>query len=374
MNSKTRSLLIYGLGIAILGAGFMASSYLSGQKEAPPRQPKENRTRQVAVQQAESGLIPTTLSIEGRLAAYDKVELYSEVAGTVVSTGAPFKVGVSFAKGSALIRIDDEEARLAILAQKSTLLNGIAQVMPDLKIDYPESYPQWERYLNQFDVDKPAAALPQPSSNREKLFIASRNLYTQYYNIKSAEERLSKYVLYAPFSGVLTEAATNLGALVRTGQKLGTLMRTGDYELVATTPMADLDYIKVGSVVKLRSEDVAGEWQGQVKRISDQIDATSQTVQVFVGVSGPNLREGMYLRGEAAARSVADAMRIDRSLLVNQSQVYLVQDSLLRLHPVEVIKIERESAIVRGLPKGAKLLREMPPGAFDGMKVAIAEQ
>lgn len=374
MTSKTRSVLIYAAGAMIIALGIMVSSYLSGQKKAPPRQPKEVRTRQVSTQEVKNGLVSTTLKVQGPLIAYDKIELFSEVTGVVKSTGAPFKVGVSFAKGAAMIQIDDEEARLALLAQKSTLLNGISQIMADLKVDYPESFAQWERYLNAFSVEKPVAALPAPASNREKLFIAARNLYTQYYNVKSAEERLAKYTIYAPFSGVLTEAAINTGSVVRTGQKLGSLMRNGDYELMATVPLSDLDYIKVGNTVKISSEDIEGQWTGQVKRIGDELDSGSQTVVVYIGVKGNNLRENMFLKGEVAARSIDGAMRIARNLLVGQNQVYLVKDSSLHLHPIELIKMERESAIVKGLPDGALLLRDMPPGAFDGMRVDIANQ
>ena len=211
--------------------------------------------------------------------------------------------------------------------------------------------------------------LPEPKNDQEKRFIATRNLYTQYYNIKSQGERLNKYTLYAPFSGVLTAASINPGTVIRTGQKLGELMATGNYELIATVPMSDLAYIKVGNAVKLTSEDIAGEWQGTVKRISDQIDPGSQTVQVFIGVNGKELREGMYLRGDVVARSVGEAVRIPRDLLVDQTRVFTVQDSILRLHNVKVIKIEPETVILQGVPNETPLLAKPIPGAFDGMKV-----
>jgi multidrug efflux pump subunit AcrA (membrane-fusion protein) len=147
-------------------------------------------------------------------------------------------------------------------------------------------------------------------------------------------------------------------------------MATGNYELVATVPLEDLNYIKVGNTVSLHSEDIAGKWTGRIKRISDQIDPASQTVQVFVGVSGQGLREGMYLRGEVAAKAVADAYRMERALLVNQNQVYELQDSTLRLREVEVVKMEPEHVIIRGLPDGLMLLHEKVPGVYDGMKVA----
>lgn len=363
-----RRLSIVGAGIVLL-VGFMGYQSLSQQKEEAPRKPPVISVKQAQVMKAQQETISTTLDVQGQLAAFDKVELYAEVGGMVQNSGRPFKVGTYFPKGSPLIKIDDSETRLALLAQKSTLLNAIAQAMPDLKIDYSENFSVWEAYLNNFDVEEKIKPLPEPKNDQEKRFIATRNLYTQYYNIKSQEERLNKYTLYAPFSGVLTDASINPGSVIRTGQKLGELMATGNYELIATVPMSDLNYIKVGNSVKLTSEDIDGQWQGTVKRIGDQIDPGSQTVQVFIGVNGKELREGMYLRGDVVARSVSEAIRIPRNLLVDQTQVFTIQDSILRLHNIKLVKVEPEMVILQGVPNGTPLLAKPIPGAFDGMKV-----
>jgi multidrug efflux pump subunit AcrA (membrane-fusion protein) len=372
MQDTTKRILAIVAGVALIAVGYFGMQYLSGLKEPPPRRPDVVRAKSVRVMQLQPQNIPTTVEIQGRIAAFDKVALFSEVNGTMESSSRPFKVGTYFPKGSVLLRIDDEEARLNLQAQKSTLLNGIAQIMPDLKIDYPAAFPAWEQYLNEFDVDQPLAPLPEPQSSREKLFVSARNLYTQYYNIKSLEERLSKYTLYAPFSGVLTETNINLGAIVRVGQQLGSLMATGNYELVATVPLSELEYIRTGNRVELFSPDLDQSWTGTVRRISDQIDPGSQTVQVFVGVPGKDLREGMYLRGEVTARDVANAAEIDRQLIINQNEIYVVRDSTLQLLPVEVVKQTRNTAIIRGVDPAEQVIAEPVAGAFPGMKVRIA--
>ncbi|MEL7220762.1 MAG: efflux RND transporter periplasmic adaptor subunit [Bacteroidota bacterium] len=357
--------------VLFIGLGWYGYQYIAAQKEAPPQKETETRLKRAESMPVELQTIATTLDLEGQLAAYDKIELYAEVGGAVTATGRSFKVGTYFPKGSSLIRIDDTETRLALLAQKSTLLNAIAQAMPDLKIDYPESFPQWEDYLNNFDVEKPIAALPSPQSDREKRFIAARNLLTQYYNIQSQEKRLEKYALKAPFSGVLTEANIQPGTVIRVGQKLGELMATGTYELVATVPLDNLNYIKVGNAVELQSEDIAGTWTGKIKRISDQIDPNSQTVQVFVGVQGKALREGMYLRGTAASRVIENAIKLPRELIVNQDQVYEVSDSTLQLRDISIVRYAEQHVIVTGLPADIRLLKRPLPGSFNGMKVAV---
>ena len=373
-NNVLRNVLKAVIGIVIVAVGYFGMMWLFNQKEEAPRKPVEKRARTVETRRISNGELSATLDVQGRLQAYNKIQLFSEVGGTVLETGRPLKEGTYFPKGEVILRIDDQEARLNLQAQKATLMNAIATIMPDLKIDYPNSFATWEAYLDEYSVDEPLPELPTAVDQAEKLFVAGRNLYTQYYSIKSLEERLSKYVLYAPFSGVLTEVMIDQGAVVRAGQALGELMATGYYEMVATVPLSDLEYLETGSEVKLYSEDIDGEWTGKIRRISDQIQTGSQTVEVYIGVSGKELREGMYMRGEAAARTLENVVEIDRTLLIDEEEVYVVQDdSLLTLVPVTIEKNNRQTAIVSGLSDGTELLTSTVPGAFDGMLVRIAE-
>ncbi len=375
MNNKTvKNLLKALLGLGIIALGYFGMTYLGSMKQEAPRKPVEKRVRSVETRRIDNSDLATTLDVQGRLQAYNKIELYSEVGGVVEESSRPLKEGTYFPEGETILRINAGEARLNLQAQKATLLNSVAQIMPDLKIDYPKSFPTWEAYLDDFDVDAPLPELPTAVDQQEKLFVAGRNLYTQYYTIKSLEERLSKYVIRAPFSGVLTTVMIDRGAVVRAGQALGELMATGYYELVATVPLSDLYYLQTGGKVTLYSEDIDGKWPGTIQRISDQIDEGTQTVNVYIGVSGKNLREGMYLRGEAAAVTMENVVEIDRTLLINENEVYVVeQDSLLRLQPVTVRKANRSTAIVSGLTDGTQLLTSTVPGAFDGMLVRISE-
>jgi membrane fusion protein, multidrug efflux system len=364
-----RQLSIF-IGLVIIFGSFAAARALSRQKEPPKRKADVAQVRLVDTLHVRNADVPVSLEIQGQLAAFEKIDLFAEVSGALLSSSRAFKEGSYFPKGAVLISIDDEEARLTLLSQKSSLLNALTQLMPDLKVDHPASFPQWRAYLDKFELEKPLPPFPTAMSQEEKHFIASRNLFSPYYNIKSAEERLNKYIITAPFSGVITQAAINPGAVVRSGQKLGELMNTANYELEATVALRDLKYIKVGSRVKLYSEDIAGQWQGQVKRVSDQVNPGTQTVKVFISASGEQLREGMYLRGEVEGSRIEQAARLPRNLLIGPDQVYIWRDSSLQLQTVQVAKLTSAYAVVRGLPDGTPILAQMLPGLFDGMKVA----
>ena len=358
------------LGVALIGVGFYVNKQMSANKAAPEKVERKEQLRTVAVAPARVADIPAYIDVQGRLQAFDKVQIYTEVGGKFERSAKPFKVGNYYPKGSVLAEIDDTEPRLALLSAKAGLQNAITAIMPDLKIDYPQSFPRWEAYLRDFDVNQPLRPFPTAANEQERNFIASRNLLTTFYTIQSQEERLRKYTVYAPFSGELTIANTNVGAVVSPGQPLGTLMNTSSYELAATVPLSDLEYLNPGRSVELRSEDTNQTWNGKVRRISNQVDPTSQTVTVFIGVSGRQLREGMYLRGRVAGPALENVTRINRDQLVDQNQVYLVRDSALTLRPVEVVTYQGDDVLVRGVEENAPLLDSKVSGAYEGMRVA----
>jgi RND family efflux transporter MFP subunit len=344
-------------------------------KELPKKGDMSAPARTVQTIVAENKEIQTKIAVYGRLQSFEKTELFAEVGGMLKTLGKPFKEGTAFAKGDLVIAIDDTELQLSIRAQKAALLSSITQIMPDLKIDFPESVQSWDNYRKNYDLEKSLAELPAAKSDRERDFIALKNISNQFYNIKAQEEKLLKYKIYAPFSGELTEALISTGSVIRAGQKIGTLMNSAQYELQTAVAVSDLKFVKVGDIVTLKSDDVEGSWSGRIARISGTIDTKTQTVKVFVQVSGPNLRENMFMTGEINANIVANVIEVPRKLLVDDSKLYsVIGDSILSLIPVQIAKISEQTVMLRGVPESTVLLNENFTTAFEGMKVKTIQK
>ena len=368
MTPLTKQRLSVAAGVAVVVAGFLVTGLLRAGKEAPPKRERSRAVREVSVAEATPSSVDVDVALQGRLVAVETVPLFAEVTGTFEESAHPFKIGVYFAEGDLLARLDGTVDRYSVLASKSALANSLAQAMPELKLDYPGTFPAWDAYLRAFDPERPLPPLPEVGSDAARYFLNAKDIYNQYYSIKGAEERLGKYTLYAPVSGTLTEVNATVGALVRAGQPLGTLTASS-YELAATVPVADLAYLSPGTTAELTGPGAA-TYTGRVSRISTQIDPNTQTATVYLGVQGRGLREGLYLRGVAAGESLADVVALDQGLLVGRDEVYVVEDSTLRREPVEVVRRADDRVFVRGLPPGTALLAEPLPGAYVGMRVA----
>lgn len=363
-----RKIILFFIGVlVILGAFFGASAIVKSNKRVRPKAPKVIKT--VFVEQVTNKTIPITITSNGTLLAKNRLELYSEVQGIFQSSSNDFKPGQTYRKGQSLMRINASEFYASVQASKSEFNNLITSLMPDLRLDYPEAFPVWEQYLNNFDVNKSTPALPEVSSEKVKYFITGRGVYASYYSLKNLEQRLGKYSITAPFSGVLTEALVTKGTLVRSGQKLGEYIDTSVFEVELAIEKAYSDLLKIGESVSLQSLDGNSEYSGKVSRVNGRIDQATQTIKVYVEVRGSGLKEGMYLEAQLAARSEENAIEISRKLLMDESEIFIVRDSVLDIMPVNPVHFSSKTVVLKGVPDGTEILTKPIPGAYAGMLV-----
>jgi membrane fusion protein (multidrug efflux system) len=368
-----RNIILSILGIAFIGGAVFLGKYFIDKNQKP--RPKYKKTiKTVFVKNVKNKDIPIILSASGSLMAKNKIELFSEVQGILKPSKKAFKAGTNFYKGETLLSINSEEFYAGLQSQKSNLYNLITAIMPDVRLDYPNDFKKWERYLNAFDMNETVAKLPDFSSDKEKYFISGRGILTAYYTVKNLEVRLQKHQIKAPFTGVLTEVAVNPGTLVRVGQKLGEFIDPSIYEMEVAINAEFADLLKVGNPVALSNLNKSKNYAGTVARVNGKIDQVSQTINVYIDVKHPDLKEGMFLEANVVAKSESDAIEISRKLLVDNTAVYTVKnDSILSLIDVNLVYFGAEIVVIKGLKNNDKILTQTLPGAFDGMIVKINE-
>jgi RND family efflux transporter MFP subunit len=216
--------------------------------------------------------------------------------------------------------------------------------------------------------------LPEPISDKERYYIASRNIYNQYYVIKGMETTLSKYTIRAPFSGVVSVSLINPGTLVRVGQQLGEFINTGIYEMEASVSLFDANRLQPNQPVNLTSEDVHGTFSGYIRRINRVLDPTSLTVKIYIHVQDPRLRDGMYMVAKADGEPISGVVAVSKELLVDNNHLFTVENSVLVLRPVRVVAERGDTAIVRGLANGTRILGEVWAEAKEGIKIPPATE
>lgn len=366
-----RKIIIVLVSVAVLAGGFLLKNKLADSKKPPMKKP-EKLVTVVYVDTVRNGVVPIELNLTGKLTAKNRVELYAEVQGVMTTGSGGFKTGERYGKGSRMVSIDSDVYRASLMAQKSALQNLVTATLADIRLDFPDSFGKWSAFLSALNANAPLPALPEPASDKEKLFMTGRNVYTNYYNVRNMELTLAKYVLSAPFDGILTEALVTPGTLIRPGQKLGTFIQPTVYEMETPVNTAMVEQLSVGQTVTLKSTTTSDRtWNGKVTRINGLVNSGTQTITVFIEVSGEGLDEGMFLEASVAAKPADRAFEIERSVIFNENQVYVVQDSILVQKTIEPLHFNDRTVIVRGLEDKQLVLSKMAPGSFPGMKVKV---
>lgn len=367
-----RKIIIIVSGLLIIAGSVFAMQFLSEQKKLPDKQKPKAKKISVRVKKVKLQETPIELRGSGRLESRQYVDLISEVQGKIHQGNTLLKKGQSFKKGMLLVRIDQSEFRYALKAKKSKFLNSIANILPDFKIDYTESYPHWMQFFNAIEIEKEMPELPDIQTNKEKIFLASRNILSDYYAIKSDEVRLNKYLLHAPFHGAITEVFLEVGAVANPGSRIAKLIRTDHLELEVPLEANDIEYIKISDTVQVTNENETHSWTGEIIRIANFVEAKTQSVSVFVSITSTQnnlLYKGMYLKAKFPGQPMKQVMEIPRNAVFNSNEVFIVENGRLQKRRIKIHKVNTETLIFSGLKEGTKLVIEPLINANENMPV-----
>jgi membrane fusion protein (multidrug efflux system) len=365
-----RKIIIVIVGIGILVGAVALSNYMGTLKETPEKRPQPEFKKFVRTRVVEYGDLKTDVIAYGRVRTTAPLDLISEVSGRLRQGSVRFMEGQKFRKGTLLFAIDDAEARLNLLSEKSDFLKDVAAILPDMKIDMTDNFAAWEAFFKSIDLEKSLPPLPAARSDKEKTFLATRGIYSKFYTIKSSETRLSKHYYYAPFDGSITLVNLQIGSFVNSGSNNGKVLRTDMMELKLSVDTKDIRWVKIGGSVRILSEDELHEWTGKISRISEYVNSATQSIDVFVDIvrGEAPIYDGQYFRASIPGTLIRSALEMPRNAIFEGNQVYLLRDSILEAAPVKILKLNSETAVVNGLPTGSDLVVEPLVSAYSGMK------
>ncbi|MEM6516176.1 MAG: efflux RND transporter periplasmic adaptor subunit [Bacteroidota bacterium] len=339
--------------LLVLALVFIQCNSKEEKAETKPETVKEFQTQSVL-----NDTIQSTVNLTGRIIPTKQVNIVAEVQGVIKSTGKNFEDGERYRKGQLIISIDDTELRYSLRSQRSKFINTLVQSMSDIELDYPNEFSNWNTFLKSVNPESSLPTLPAQTSEQLRFFLSGRGVFDTYYNIKSQENRLSKYRLYAPFDGVVTQASVDVGDLVSPGARLGEFISTASYEVVTAVSPSDLTALKSGQKFQLYARSIDKNVTATVKRISENLDATTQSINVYLSVKDSQLKSGMYVEGALATSAFAKAIRIPKKLISRDNKVYLIKDETVITKPVTVAAVEEDTAIIQGLDNGDVLIIE----------------
>lgn len=376
MNKRKIIIIITPLIIILAGVGI--KNYFASFKEDPSKKPILEPIMYVNAQKISYKDVESNINAYGRIMSNSMVTLVAEVGGRLESGNVSLKNATAFNKGDIIYKIDQSEASLSLKAQKSDFLSLLSSIIPDLKIDYPESAKEWEDFVDNFNIDNKIPELPEIKNSKEKLFLSSRNVYNAYYQIKSAEKRLERYQYLAPFNGVITTVNAEVGSILNPGNAIATIIATENLEAELLIKKEDVAYLNVGDTLHLTSNDGINHLKAKISRIGSHMDPNSRTINVYVSFSNTNNNknfiDGAFVEAIIPAKNILQSMKIPRQSLVGSKTVFVVKDGKLALKEINVMRVETDFVVFNGLDEGEIVVIESLANATENMPVEAVIQ
>jgi membrane fusion protein (multidrug efflux system) len=339
--------------IILLAYGIMR--FLAAQKPPPPVRQNVEARRFVRIERVEYTNIPAAVVEPGRLSSVAEVDIISEAAGKIEPGRVPLKKGAGFSKGEVLFVVYPDEAILSLKARKSQYQNTLASILPDLVIDYPEHEQDFRKFFSAIRVDKPLPPLPVIENDQLKIFLASRDVISEYYNIQRDELTLNRRTVIAPFNGTYMEVFMEVGAYANAGGRVARAIRTDQLELEVPLRRTDAAWVRIGDPVSVSSKDGSIKWSGHVIRRSEFVDEDTQRQAIFVRLddgSSQALMAGEYLLATFPVRPIDNVMEIPRNAVFNFDEVFLVKSGRLAKANINIVKENDRTLFFNGLNEG----------------------
>jgi len=343
--------ILYGIAslvIIFLAIGF--SAYLIEAKPAPQKDNNKENIMYVKTRKGEITELNSDMVYRGRITAFDKISLASEVTGRIMQGDVRFKTGESFNKNDIIIKIYSEDVEAALKSGKSSFLQTVSRILPDLKVDYKEQYDKWVTFFIAIDLEKRLPELPEINSDKERVFLASNNVLTSYYNLKQQQIKLKRYTIRAPFTGSFKSVNKEIGAVASPGAELATIIRSDKLEVVVPVFPKDLVWIKKGEEVVI-TDNRGIEQATKVSRISSFVDEATQSVYVYltyIATKNSKLLEGEYVDVNFNSMKIS-GFEIPREALVDDYFVYQLANNKLLKTKIEIVRVLDDMIIIDGI-------------------------
>ena len=375
MIKYLRPLIIIGISTAIA-----AVLYMLGQISPDAIQEKDPMDVNVQI------LTPIDYQIKikstGTTTPITQTVLTSEVGGEVIYRSKKFSEGSSVISGEILAKIDDTDLQL----QYKNALLQLASAEVQFAVQ------QAEAEIAQEAWDQVGEGVPQElTTKKPQLKQAKAALEVAKAQVQSAEKKLNKTEITAPYTGRIQNINIDLGSTIIPGQPVGSMYTSNEIEVTLSVKDSDLQFLDIPmdgrklnpdqkSIVVIKSlyKGEMQEWAGNLERVDGVIDPMTRMIKLianfknnFIEETKPILPIGLFVEAEINGKQLEDIFMIPNSALTpNDELLFLNQDDALEIRKVSVLtKMKNHILVKEGMEAGERVVISKLSIATNGMLV-----
>ena len=375
MIKYLRPLIIIGISTVIA-----AALYMLGQISPDAIQEKDLMDVNVQI------LTPIDYQIKikstGTTTPITQTVLTSEVGGEVIYRSKKFSEGSSVISGEILAKIDDTDLQL----QYKNALLQLASAEVQFAVQ------QAEAEIAQEAWDQVGEGVPQElTTKKPQLKQAKAALEVAKAQVQSAEKKLNKTEITAPYTGRIQNINIDLGSTIIPGQPVGSMYTSNEIEVTLSVKDSDLQFLDIPmdgrklnpdqkSIVVIKSlyKGEMQEWVGNLERVDGVIDPMTRMIKLianfknnFIEETKPILPIGLFVEAEINGKQLEDIFMIPNSALTpNDELLFLNQDDALEIRKVSVLtKMKNHILVKEGMKAGERVVVSKLSIATNGMLV-----
>ena len=308
--------------------------------------------------------------------------LNAEVGGEVVYRSKKFSEGSSVLSGEILAKIDDTDLQLQYKNALLQLAN--AEVQYSLQVVESEVAKEaWEK-IGEGKASDLALKKPQLKQAEALMAVAKAQ-------VNSAEKKLNKTEIIAPYAGRIQKANIDIGTTIIPGQPIGAMYTSSEIEVTLSVKDNDLQFLSIPmDGRKLNQNEQAKvvinsfykgknqNWEGKLERVDGVIDPITRMVNLiavfkndFIETDKPNLPIGLFVEAKIDGIILENIFRIPISAISENNEIFIVdKDNQLQSRRILVLKKYNEFAIVKdSLKPGERLVITKISTASNGITV-----
>ena len=322
------------------------------------------------------------ISSNGTTTPLTQTVLTAEVGGEVIYRSKKFSEGSSVIEGEILAKIDDTDLQLQYKNALLQLAN--AEVQHSLQLAEAEVAKEaWEKIGDGVASD---LTLKKP-----QLKQAEALLEVAKAQVNSAEKKLNKTEIVAPYAGRIQSVNIDLGTTIIPGQPVGALYTSSEIEVTLAVKDNDLQFLSIPmdgrkldpseqALVEIRSfyKGKNQTWIGRLERVDGVIDPVTRMINLitvfkndFIETDKPNLPIGLFVEAQIDGIILKDIFSIPVNAISENNEVYIVNnDSELVSRQLSILKKYSDFVIVKdGLKAGERIVISKLSTASNGIKV-----
>jgi RND family efflux transporter MFP subunit len=364
--------------------GSLLGYYILYSGNERPNKFNKNKQKVIRTVQA-SKLVQTSVipswSASGFVIPAESVDVYSRVAGNVMSINPDAFPGGVLKEGEWLVKIDTTDFELALKSEEAKL----EQAKANLSLVQVDQVLAKEELLllnnnGALNIDE-ALVLREP-----QLTVAQANISVAENNVEKAQINLQRSQITMPFDGKIISKEVGTGSRVSTNTSLFSVINTEVYWLEVKIPHKFFSLLDKEALARVSQPRLWGEGkerQAHFISILPELDSLDRQVKVLLAIKQPQSETrdqpqvfiNDFLNVQLQGEPIDNAWTIQHSWLQPDNTIWVIdKDSRLQKRAVTILFKERDLIYVHTkVESGDMALAEKPGIASVGLVVNIRE-